>query len=278
MRIPRIIIPIILTSITALTFLIVQETPAETVELDPQGLGIQEIERLPGRSSGVSECWSGGSYRREEPGFDPNDYFQVFDHLSMQPGYVLDYVYMCDFGGGKPVVYAHGIESKGYASYREFANTNGIPIQDSYETVKGSDDYLAHVQVDDTPEGYFQLVALSIVEDQFYLYWHALYNDTQIILTQAQAWRAWKEAVRFTSSGVAEVRDPRIKRVEKRISSLDYTPRVTLTAGHAIVRVIVFTKWGGFKELTVRIDRDFPHEILQYEEDTQIWYDCLVLF
>ena len=38
--------------------------------------------------------------------FDVMDYFSVLDHLSMQPGYVLDYVYHYDGMGGYPVLYA----------------------------------------------------------------------------------------------------------------------------------------------------------------------------
>ena len=41
--------------------------------------------------------------------------------------------------------------------------------------------YLDYVQTDDTPESYFQLAVLSMMGSQFYLYWHANYNDSQII-------------------------------------------------------------------------------------------------
>ncbi len=106
--------------------------------------------------------------QRDGSEFDPNLYFTVLTHLSMSPGYVLDYVYHYDGMGGRPVLYARPEGLALYRSYEEFAAS-------SLE----ADAYLKAVVVDGTPESYFELVVLSIMGGQFYLDWHANYNDTR---------------------------------------------------------------------------------------------------
>ena len=41
--------------------------------------------------------------------------------------------------------------------------------------------YLDYVQTDGSEEGFFQLALLTLMGDQFYLWWHANYNDQQIM-------------------------------------------------------------------------------------------------
>jgi hypothetical protein len=59
---------------------------------------------------------------------------------------------------------------------------------------------------------------------------------------------------------------------------LDLEPRVELSGDVAVVRVVVFSKWGGFREETYTINQDFPHAILDYETKTLVPYDCGIMF
>jgi len=121
-------------------------------------------------------------------------------------------------------------------------------------------------------------VALSIIEDKFSLYWHGAYNDTRIILRASDARLALTDAAQFASTGGAGLTDPKIEREMEKISSLDYTPTVTLTEDAAVVRLIVFSKWGGFSEVKATVSREFPHEILKWKERVKIRYNCMISF
>lgn len=130
---------------------------------------VAEVDALPGR--GGTRCMKElTEEKRSGDGFDVNRYYDIFDHLSMQPGYALDYEYLDDGLGCKSVVYARRMDEEPLSGYLDYLSWKDILHPGSLAVIEGSDDYLEHVDVDDTPEGYFQFVALSIVEDQFYLY------------------------------------------------------------------------------------------------------------
>src|SRR5687768_18343907 len=101
--------------------------------------------------------------------FNVNQYFDVLTHISMQDGYILDYVYQNDSLGGFPLVYAHPVDQAPFASVADIPENTELP------------DFREHLQVEDVEQGYFEFVVLDIMARQFYLFWHANYNDTQIV-------------------------------------------------------------------------------------------------
>ncbi len=189
--------------------------------------------------------------------FDPNQYFTVLTHLQMEPGYTLDYVYYYDFMGGYPTLYARPLD------------------QAPYQTVSGgsddlpSDFYLNHVQADGTPESYFELAVLDIMGQQFYLHWHANYNDTQIIAD---------------SDGLARLLDGEFlgsalpADVRSQARQLDVQPVIEIGEKTVTVSFITFTNWGGFYRATYTMQRDFPHTILDVEWEELVPYDCGIMF
>ena len=100
--------------------------------------------------------------------FDVNEYFTVLTHLAPEAGYVLDYVYFAPGGDGLPKVYARQEGERPFATYSEYEKA-------------GVEDYLSNIQVDGTAEGYYELAVLSIMGEQFYLSWHAEYNDWEVV-------------------------------------------------------------------------------------------------
>ncbi|TFH32834.1 MAG: hypothetical protein E4G99_12285 [Anaerolineales bacterium] len=67
---------------------------------------INAVEELPARKG--SGCRGTSTFcGRDRFEFDVNAYFSVFNYLSVEPGYALDYIYMSDGAGGKPVLYAY---------------------------------------------------------------------------------------------------------------------------------------------------------------------------
>jgi len=220
----------------------------------------------------VPDHFLDGDFTRMESDFDVNIYFTVLDHLSMEPGYVLDYVYRLDHLGGGPVIYARTSDQLPYARYEDFLDAIQGLYQPTYEPSWYGADYLEHVVVDDTAEGYFQLAVLYVLGDQFYLYWHANYNDYMIVCNQDGLDAVWDSV--DASFGGENVTFG----LRQKARGLDLEPTVELKEDVAVVRFVTFTKWGGFSEVVYTISREFPHRIVDWEGEILLEYDCGVVF
>ena len=193
--------------------------------------------------------------------FDANRYFEVLTHISMREGYVLDYVYQSDDLGGYPLLYARPVDQAPYASPGDIPNGTELP---------GFQDHLA---VDDTEQGYFEYVVLDMMANQFYLYWHAYYNDYEIVCNRAEV----NEIVAQVSSGdFGYAMDAGQQARARALQNIE--PTVSLSEDAATVRVVTFTKWGGFYRETYTISREFPHAIIDIQHDNVVPYDCGIAF
>lgn len=188
--------------------------------------------------------------------FDPNEYFKVLTHLALEDGYALDYVYSYHGGDGFPGLYARPEGEPPFENYPEYQETN-------------IGDYLDHIQVDGTAEGYFELTVLRIMGGQFYLSWHAEYNDWEVVGSQERL----KEIIEWLN----EEYSPLTKQQVKDVMRLDVTPRVQFEGNKVIVKIVAFTKWGGFFERVLTIDQDFPHQMI-YDETQLFPYECGIVF
>jgi hypothetical protein len=134
-------------------------------------------------------------------------------------------------------------------------------------------DYLDHISVDGTEQGYFEFVALNIMARQFYLDWHANYNDTVIVCNDNDV-----DAI------IADINDgnfgiPFDLSQQRKVRGMkDIEPLVKLTDDTAVVELFFFTKWGGFYRSTYTISRSFPHTILDVKEENIVEYDCGIMF
>lgn len=193
--------------------------------------------------------------------FDVNEYFSVLPHLSLKEGYVLDYVYMVDFLGSAPELYVRPEEQAPYASLEEL--NQHVALEDYH-------DYLV---VEDVEQAYFEEAALTLMDRQFYLVWHANYNDADIICDMA--------AVDDIISYINDVEfgaELDLSQQSKARSIQGIEPLVKLTDDTAIVELVIFTKWGGFFRQTYTISRSFPHRILDMQEENLVPYDCGIMF
>jgi len=197
--------------------------------------------------------------------FNINEYFSVLKHLSPEPGYVLDYVYYYTFNGGEPYLYARKKNTKPHATFQAYIDsmkgeTGHLPRHD----------YLEHVRIDGTEEGFLEFVVLHVMAGQFYLYWHAGYNDFSIICddTVMEKILAWIEKFKKTLTPDAQTK----------LRGLKVQPRIEFEGDKARVRVVVFSKWKGFLEDVYTINRVSPHNILGHERKTLVPYDWGLLF
>ena len=67
--------------------------------------------------------------------------------------------------------------------------------------------------------------------------------------------------------------------MKKQARELDLTPTVEFPdESTAVVRLITFSKWGGFTESKYTISRQYPHGMLSKDTKILIEYDCGVQF
>ena len=188
--------------------------------------------------------------------FDANEYFKVLTHLAPEDGYVLDYVYYAPGGFGAPYLYARREGESKIENYSEYK-------EDGFEK------YLDHIKVDGSAQGYYELAVLDIIGVQFYLYWHAGYYDWEVVSS--------RERLEEIIESLNERYHPLTEEQVESIMQLDVTPRVKFKGNKVRVRVLVFTKWGGFFERVYTIDRKFPHHMID-KEIQLIPYNCGVVF
>ena len=220
---------------------------------------VDEMRALIGGQT-FPDHFQGENPERTGAEFDPNLYFGVLTHLSMEPGYTLDYVYHWDGMGGYPVLYARPLDQPRYLTEAEYGQATGGE----------ADPWLDHVQVDGSEESYFELVLLSQMGRQFYLWWHANYNDATII-----ADRRGLDAILNTDESFG-IEMPAGTKQQAR--ALDLTPVIEIGENTVTVQVIVFTNWGGFYRDTYTIQRAFPHTIIDHQSENLIEYNCGIMF
>jgi hypothetical protein len=134
-------------------------------------------------------------------------------------------------------------------------------------------DYVEHLNVEDIEQGYFEMVALRIMAGQFYLDWHANYNDTDIVCNGGDV----RDIISSVNEGDFGMKFDLSQQAQARTMK-DVEPRVTLNGDTAVVQVVTFTKWGGFYRRTFTISRAFPHTIIDVKDENLVPYDCGVMF
>jgi hypothetical protein len=242
---------------------------------------VQSAQQTVDAIAGVQPGQMPAHFRPEEPAdipraegdWDVNAYFGVLDHLTVEPGYVIDYLYVYDGMGGYPFIYARPADKSPYASREEYLVNVPGGGQDSAGDIDYAHEYLNHIKIDDTREGYFEFVALRIMDSQFYQFWHAGYNDTTIVCDKDALEKTLAAAGdAFEGSGVPSS-------VVRAAGKIDLAPTVEFADNTtALVRLVTFTKWGGFAEVRYTIDRRFPQTVLDTEATTLVEYDCGVSF
>lgn len=192
--------------------------------------------------------------------FDVMQYFTVLDHISLQPGYVLDYVYHFDELGGFPVLYVRTVDTPAYKSEAELTASDGLT------------NYMDFIQTDDTPDGFFQYMVLSLTANRFYLFWHANYSDSRVVCDRADV-----NSIVSSLNGDFGYRISLASRIRASFIK-DIAPSIVMNEDFVGVSFVTFTRWGGFFRQSFIISRSFPHEILDEQQQNLVPYDCGVLF
>jgi len=190
--------------------------------------------------------------------FKTADYFSILKNISLEETWQLGFIYCRDENGASPILTA-------YRSEEEY-KTLGAKITKGYRSSKiyGNEEYWPHVKLNGTEDGYFEYVVLSILGSQFSLDSRANYNDIEIVCTKP----AIQEIVKVTKPDERLIREAQL---------VDPTPSVTIDAKQAIVRIVIFTKWGGFIERKYHISPQFPYKIKKIKAKALAKFKCGVV-
>jgi hypothetical protein len=247
------------------------EVQNETTEPDTSALTWQEnIDDLQTLFSSLSLP---DHFMEENPTFMGGEFdvmavFSILDHIWMADGYRLAYVYQYDFMGGHPILYAYQTDDSPYISYQEYMAERGECIQGDSGGLNCN--YLSHVQTDGSELGYLQLLLLDVMGNQFYLFWHAEYNDTTFIATE--------EALDQVIENIADPFISLTREQQAKARRIDPSPKVQIDEDSVSVQAVWFTKWGGFYESSYLIDLSSPDVISDSLTKNLVEYDCGLMF
>lgn len=215
--------------------------------------------------------------------FNINHYFDILKKIKLEEGWLADYLYFKDRLGGEPVIISYPqskrkeyaeIIKKMYDKKLEEKRRNGYSeAEDIVEQFFNKDDvdnYLDHVKLDGSEESYLQFVILAALGSQFSLFWHALYNDKEFVCTSEKADKIIKRINR-SDENMDFMQD---ELFDQQLGEIDFDPQITINTDKVTVRLVFFTKWGGFIEAKYQVKKDFPHKIIERETETLIDYDC----
>lgn len=225
------------------------------------------------------EKWGGKQeltgYLRKD--FDVGGILAVLPKLSLEPGYKLDFVYLMDNRTlcGWPVLYARSENAAPFEWYASLSNS--MPEAEAKGLTanmwsKGHGYYLEKIRMDGSKEGFFQLVVLCVMGDQFYKYQSDWYHDELIICDKSGLDALFKKNdVKLRG----EMRIP--DNIRKSAYALSLAPEVIIRDNCALVSVVIFSEWRGFQRRTYTVRRYPPHSVLDVKNDVLVSYHCGML-
>jgi len=202
-------------------------------------------------------------------GFDPNVYFTALDRLSLEPGYRLDYTYSAN---EVPSMYARRVgPTRSSTWFETFTSPDEITSAEGMLALDhGNYGYTRHIHVTDDEDGFFQFVVLLEMGGQFHLYWHALYHDETIVCTL--------DALRAVLREPDDLGKPLPTSLADRARHIDLAPVTTMGPDSVLVQVAEFSKWGGLSRRSYKIQRRFPHRILDMSTEELVPFHCGILW
>ena len=198
--------------------------------------------------------------RRNGTEFNPNIYFKVLTHIANIPNHIIDYIYDMQHSGGQPSLYSRRV--------------NAVPFQFSSQVSawRKQHDLFDYIATDGTPQGFFELVVFRRMASQFYLFWHACYDDLSILTTHSEIERL----ISNISDGSFGAKLTEAQIVAMR--AFDTQPAVKLTDTCASVFYCTFSAWDGLVRQKDTFSRTAPHRLVGQITMAKVKYDCGTVF
>ncbi|MFZ5563989.1 MAG: hypothetical protein ACOZBW_08035 [Thermodesulfobacteriota bacterium] len=253
----------------------------------------------------VPEHLKKDKWARRKSDFDPNDYFTVLTHLSMKPGYTLDYAYLYfKRFAGEPLLYARPVGSRPFRSPGKYWEWRDRQLAEEWEKWISDDPVFADgksdlteeeerhkedmkeafleketknilprfMVLDGTPDSFFQLVVFTRLAGQFYLYWHAFYKNIKIVTSRDEMESLIDEIT--TKGHGAKLTD----RQKADLRAIDPDPQVKISRDTAAVTYCMFSKWGGLWQFTEKFSVTPPYRCAGTRQLAWVFYDCKLSF
>jgi len=225
------------------------------------------------------------SARNSDLNFSIAHYFDILKKLALEKGWTADCLYLQDRLGGGPLIISYPESKKNeYKKIVDKINNNELDnssqasgsenIVDVFLNYDDVDNYLNHVRLDKSEESYLQFVILAVLGAQFALFWHALYNDQEFVCTPEKA----EKIINRINRSYEDMDFIEDDLFEEKFKNIDFEPKITVKEDKVQVRLVFFTKWGGFTEAKYQVKKTFPHKIIEEETKTLIDYNCGYLY
>lgn len=235
--------------------------PEVTISGEESSLLLERLNRLRSEIGDIPDEYILGQpfISHQVPRFDVNRFFEVFDLVTLNEGYTLDYVYMYAGSGGEPLLYTREIASEPISCPEEYLQVfpeRGRP-------------YLRDLKFEKSASGFFQFAVFCLAVPQFYLFWHAGYNDTEFVCTRRRLDELLDAIPRRRDYGIPD--EDRSK-----LEAINLRPRVIIDGDSADVITVSFTNWGGFSHYRSHIK--WPNVLERIVTEVIVGYDCGILF
>lgn len=204
---------------------------------------------------------------RNDFGFDPNQYFQIFTHLSLEDNYVLDYIYYKNRLGGLPLIYARETKSLPFQTFNELLASYGEDLSDTglivYTNLPHQFDFIDKIQIDNTPESFFEFAIFPFQSGQFYLWERGLYRDEKVLCDSSDIKYLIEDAKKYN------LELPQI--LLKMIEETTVSPIAIINEDKIAISYFIFTKWIGLYQEKIIFDKKDPMHIIDLSRTT--WFE-----
>ena len=217
--------------------------------------------------------------------FNIYHYFDIMDYLKLEQEWLVDYLYMQQRLGGEPLIIAYPESKK--LEYKKIIDkiNNNKPdskaqeneLENIIRTFLNFDDvdnYLTHIRLEPGEESYLQFVILAELGSQFALFWHAAYNDKEFICTLEKA-KKIIDRIGRQDKDINHIENNQFdQQTIEKVKEIYFEPEIDMSDDKVVVRLVFFTKWGGFIEAKYIVKKTFPHKIIKRETNNLVEYDC----
>lgn len=238
-----------------------EDMPEVAISEEESALLLKRLDQLRSEIGDIPEEYISGQpfISHQVPRFDANRFFEVFDLVTLDEGYTLDYVYMYERLGGEPLLYTRRVDSE------------PISISEEHWRAFRSDErpFLKDLKFEKCASGFFQFAVFCLVVPQFYLFWHALYNDTEFVCAGRRLDELLDAIPRRRGYGIPDEDRSKLK-------AIDLRPRVIIDGDSADVVTVSFTNWGGFSYYHSHIR--WPNVLERIVTEEIVPYDCGIRF
>src|SRR6056297_54418 len=188
--------------------------------------------------------------KKSDSEFKIDHYFDILNNVELEPGWLVDYLYLQQRLGGEPIIIAFPESKKreyqkiiNKINYNElYSNTQDNDLENIIDIFLNYDDvdnYLDHLILDGSEESYFQFVILAKLGTQFALFWHALYNNEELICTP----EAPEKILKKINSGKDEMDFMEDDLFDEQLKNIDFEPKINIKEDKAVVRLVFFTEF-----------------------------------